>query len=127
MERVKQEEKLALVNISDSERLPREYFHLAAGTSTGGLIALMLFRFGISARKARETYDELAPAIFHPGFVGYYMDKLPGGHWLMDKCGDAKTILGDDKFSDRPLRDAIRNIIRQYGRDEDKRELAAGK
>jgi hypothetical protein len=48
------EKENASIKIPDlSERLPVDYFSLAAGTSTGGLIALMLFRLRMSKLRQR--------------------------------------------------------------------------
>ena len=60
MEAVKEKEIKEKVNMSDEERLPRDYFHLAAGTSTGGLIALMLFRLNMSTSDAIVAYQDMA-------------------------------------------------------------------
>lgn len=43
---------------------PCEYFDLIGGTSTGGLIAVMLGRLEMSIEDAITAYKELAPEIF---------------------------------------------------------------
>jgi len=43
---------------------PCEYFHLIGGTSTGGLIALMLGRLRMDTREALEQYNTVAGNIF---------------------------------------------------------------
>lgn len=43
---------------------PCDYFDMICGTSTGGLIALMLGRMGLSVDEAIAAYDELSPRIF---------------------------------------------------------------
>jgi len=64
------------------ERKPVDYFDLAAGTSTGGLIALMLFRLHMSTSQVMEVYNSRAKDIFSPTFLGIPLDKVPLGHWL---------------------------------------------
>ncbi|KAK5659987.1 hypothetical protein OQA88_13453 [Cercophora sp. LCS_1] len=43
---------------------PHEYFDLIAGTSTGGLIAIMLGRLRMSIKESIEAYKVLSPQIF---------------------------------------------------------------
>ncbi|KAL9610366.1 MAG: hypothetical protein Q9167_004936 [Letrouitia subvulpina] len=43
---------------------PCEYFHLIGGTSTGGLIALMLGRLRMTTEEALRKYNKIAGAIF---------------------------------------------------------------
>ncbi|KAL8718789.1 MAG: hypothetical protein Q9225_004121 [Loekoesia sp. 1 TL-2023] len=43
---------------------PCEYFHLIGGTSTGGLIALMLGRLQMTTKDALRTYNSIAGSIF---------------------------------------------------------------
>ena len=43
---------------------PCDYFHMICGTSTGGLIALMLGRMRLSIDKCIEAYSEMSPHIF---------------------------------------------------------------
>ncbi|KAL2263401.1 hypothetical protein VTK26DRAFT_6943 [Humicola hyalothermophila] len=43
---------------------PCEFFHLIAGTSTGGLIAIMLGRLRMSTKEALQAYDSCAARIF---------------------------------------------------------------
>ncbi|KAK4170202.1 hypothetical protein QBC43DRAFT_196930 [Cladorrhinum sp. PSN259] len=46
---------------------PCDYFHMIAGTSTGGLIAIMLGRLRMSTEEALREYDECAEQIFCKG------------------------------------------------------------
>ncbi|KAH6845340.1 hypothetical protein B0I37DRAFT_182169 [Chaetomium sp. MPI-CAGE-AT-0009] len=43
---------------------PCEFFHMIAGTSTGGLIAIMLGRLRMSTKEALDEYDNCAAKIF---------------------------------------------------------------
>ena len=46
--------------------LPCDWFQLIGGTSTGGLIAIMLSRLRMTAVEAAEQYNNLAKEIFGP-------------------------------------------------------------
>lgn len=46
------------------EPRPCDYFDLVGGTSTGGLIALMIGRFGMTASQCLAEYTSLAKKIF---------------------------------------------------------------
>ncbi|KAI3529779.1 hypothetical protein CABS03_00622 [Colletotrichum abscissum] len=43
---------------------PQDYFHLMGGTSTGGLIAIMLGRMGMSTEEAINAYESFAKDVF---------------------------------------------------------------
>ncbi|CAN9313493.1 unnamed protein product [Alternaria alternata] len=43
---------------------PCDYFHMICGTSTGGLIALMLGRLRMTVDQCIEAYDEMSPDVF---------------------------------------------------------------
>ena len=45
---------------------PCEVFNLICGTSTGGLIAIMLGRLGMSVQEAIDAYLELSKCVFAP-------------------------------------------------------------
>jgi patatin-like phospholipase/acyl hydrolase len=64
MERVKDYEIENKLNPSRDTRDPVDYFHLAAGTSTGGIIALMLFRLRMSVQKTIDEYEKIGPKVF---------------------------------------------------------------
>ncbi|KAI1412586.1 FabD/lysophospholipase-like protein [Hypoxylon sp. FL1857] len=50
-------------NLSSLPR-PCEYFHLMAGTSTGGLVAILLSRFKMTTKDAIEAYYDFSGKIF---------------------------------------------------------------
>jgi hypothetical protein len=73
---------------------PRDIFSLVAGTSTGGLIALMLGRFGMSIDDCIHQYWTLSKEIFgHCSTIG----KLSRG-------------LLKDRYDGRRLRESVRNL-----------------
>ncbi|KAH8924680.1 FabD/lysophospholipase-like protein, partial [Atractiella rhizophila] len=51
-------------NPEKKELRPCDYFDLICGTSTGGLIAIMLGRLGMTTRQCIQVYGELAQRIF---------------------------------------------------------------
>ncbi|KIJ50219.1 hypothetical protein M422DRAFT_159712 [Sphaerobolus stellatus SS14] len=58
MDRVQSQEKLS------STPLPCEYFDMIGGTSTGGIIALMLGRLRMSINDVIDCYEQLTKAVF---------------------------------------------------------------
>ncbi|KAF4546132.1 putative kinesin, partial [Lasiodiplodia theobromae] len=75
------------------EELPRpcDYFHLIGGTSTGGLIALLLGRFRMSTEEALRIYNEIAGSIF---------------------CkGNKKPSFKDGTFKATTLKNAVRELV----------------
>jgi patatin-like phospholipase/acyl hydrolase len=94
------------------ERKPVDYFDLAAGSSTGGLIALMLFRLNMSTSQVMEVYNLRAKDIFSPVFLGIRLDKVPLGHWLAFKILlKIKTLFTGQEFSNDGLKDAIDSVV----------------
>jgi hypothetical protein len=98
MDKVREIENQNGTNPSTEPRLPVDYFHLAAGTSTGGIIAVMLFRLRMPISKAIEKYMEIGPKVF--------------GH--EDRSGRAR-------FAEKPLLDCIDEVISQYGQTDEER------
>ncbi|KAF5698512.1 hypothetical protein FMUND_15076 [Fusarium mundagurra] len=108
------------VNENRQEKLlPKQCFELAGGTSTGGLIALMLFRLGMDTQEAIDIYRDMAKNVFSPrlpdflggwslhklGFVGYAL----GNPYLR-----LKALLLPSRFSDYYLKAAIDDVMRRY-------------
>ena len=48
----------------DEEPLPQDHFDLIAGSGTGGLLAIMLGRLGMSATQCATKYADLAGEVF---------------------------------------------------------------
>jgi patatin-like phospholipase/acyl hydrolase len=92
---------------------PCQYFHMIGGTSTGGLIALMLGRMRLSVDDCIDAYTELSPKIF---------TKLH--HRVKLSTGQSQG-----RFDHRALEHGIKEILKKYGFAEDtlfKEPLDAG-
>lgn len=50
---------------------PANYFELVAGTSTGGIIAIMLFRLHMTVEQAIEQYKYISQEVFRPKVFGW--------------------------------------------------------
>ena len=74
---------------------PHEIFDFVAGTSTGGLIAIMLGKLGMSIEQCIESYHNLSKAIFGKKHI---RGKMTGG-------------LGPTRYSGSRLRECVRNLI----------------
>ncbi|KAG4433866.1 hypothetical protein IFR05_010652 [Cadophora sp. M221] len=81
--------------------LPADYFDLICGTSTGGLIAILLGRLRLSVPQAIEKYGELSKHVF----------------------SEQKRSWQDGKFKASRLEEAIRKVLIDtlgQGRDEER-------
>jgi patatin-like phospholipase/acyl hydrolase len=63
----------------DNEPRPCEVFDLIAGTSTGGLIAVMLGRLHMTVDECIAAYEEVGKKIFSSGPAGGQVGKLVKG------------------------------------------------
>lgn len=82
---------------------PCELFDMIGGTSTGGLIAIMLGRLRMSVRACIDTYLEISPRIFtriHHKSVNW-KGKMQG------------------RFDHLALENAVKDMLRQQGQNED--------
>ncbi|KAJ7109063.1 acyl transferase/acyl hydrolase/lysophospholipase, partial [Mycena crocata] len=96
MHRIKEAEGL------ETSPLPCDYFHLIAGTSTGGIIAIMLGRLRMSVEQAIECYDALSGEIFRKSkrigdgkYSATTLEKMIK-NIVEDRAGDSETPLLDD-------------------------------
>ncbi|KAF8532807.1 acyl transferase/acyl hydrolase/lysophospholipase, partial [Trichophaea hybrida] len=80
---------------------PYQYFDLIGGTSTGGLIAIMLGRLRMSTEDALNEYTELAEYVF----------------------GERKLPFQDGLFKAARLEEAIKRIVAKYGGDDDTEDM----
>lgn len=72
---------------------PCDYFDLIGGTSTGGLIALLLGRLGLSADDALLEYGKIGHKVF----------------------SDRKSSASEGMFKATKLEAAIRGIVKEFG------------
>ncbi|KAJ7109032.1 FabD/lysophospholipase-like protein [Mycena crocata] len=91
MHRIKVEKELT------ATPLPCDYFDLIAGTSTGGIIAIMLGRLRMSVEEAIQCYDDLSGRVFRKS-THLHDGKYSSDHHTIvkDRTGDSETPLLDD-------------------------------
>ena len=84
------------------ERHPHHIFQLVAGTSTGGLIALMLGKMGMTVDECIKKYEELSKVIF-------------GKKHLRGRMTHG---LAPARYSGKRLQKCIRTLLRERELDE---------
>jgi patatin-like phospholipase/acyl hydrolase len=82
---------------------PQDIFELVAGTSTGGLIAIMLGKLGMSVEQCIDSYQELSRQVFGRK---HFRGRLTGG-------------LAPSKYSGRRLQKCVQRLLRDRGFTED--------
>lgn len=85
-----------------SELQPQDVFQLVAGTSTGGLIALMLGKMGMSVEECIGQYEMLSKTIFGKK---HFRGRITRG-------------LAPARYSGKRLRKCIRTLLRERQLDE---------
>ncbi|CBY02050.1 hypothetical protein LEMA_P008370.1 [Plenodomus lingam JN3] len=86
---------------------PCDYFDLIGGTSTGGIIAIMLSRLRLDCKQCISVYSKLAQQIFK-----------------RDRCFKAfglKIPTGATRFSGAVLANAIKTALKDLGYDENEK------
>ncbi|KAL2263400.1 hypothetical protein VTK26DRAFT_6942 [Humicola hyalothermophila] len=78
---------------------PCDYFHLIAGTSTGGLIAIMLGRLRMSTEEALREYDRCAAKVF--------------------SFRNKKWTTVTEKFRATALQEVVEDLVRRRNMGED--------
>lgn len=99
--------------------LPVDFFELAAGTSTGGIIAIMLFRLRMSADEACRQYYKVAKQVFSPKIWGWSISWIPGARYI----NNAKLLFQSARFGAGPLRKAIDDVVDEFGLDDNDRQM----
>ena len=87
----------------DPDVEPHNIFDLVAGTSTGGLIAIMLGKLGMSLQDCIEAYDKLSKEIFR---TKHRRSRLTFG-------------LAPAKYSGSKLERCIRKLLKDRKLDEE--------
>jgi patatin-like phospholipase/acyl hydrolase len=122
MTQIRTKELSSRFSSNTTVRLPVDYFDLAAGTSTGGIIALMLFRLRMSTAQALEMYYRLAADVFSPTFCGVSVNRWGSvGYLFGSGWRKIKIICGQPQFSEKPLMKAIDVLVGEHpidGADE---------
>lgn len=97
-----------LSNIRGARLEPWQEFDMIAGTSTGGLIAIMLGRLRMSVADCIKAYKHLSHEIFTPT------------HGSANVAGKAVDFLkAKGKFRSEPLERCIKQILKEHNLSED--------
>ncbi|KAE9970778.1 hypothetical protein EG327_010154 [Venturia inaequalis] len=106
MQKVALEEKRLRIRPRDNNDLPHpcDYFDLIGGTSTGGIIAILLGRLRLDVRDCIKIYLKMSAIIFRKD------------HSL--RIGKAKIPTGPNRFSAAVLEAAVKTALKEYGFDE---------
>ncbi|KAF4993509.1 hypothetical protein FGRMN_6438 [Fusarium graminum] len=113
MERVRDRKGLA-----ETPR-PSDYFELAGGTSTGGIMGIMLFRLRMSVDDTIKEYDRIAKTIFKPKIYGMDISWMPGASYL----NNSKALVQDSRFDAGSMSKAIDEVVEKFGLDENDKKL----
>lgn len=102
--------------------LPADYFELAAGTSTGGIIGIMLFRLKMTVKDTIEQYLKIGEKVFSPKIYGWNIGRvLPVG--VAAFINNSKNVVQDSRFDDGSLKDAINDVVAEFGLDQNDKNL----
>src|ERR1700733_4294359 len=92
-----------------------EYFQLAAGTSTSGLAAVMLFRLRMRVPEAIDAYKDFAEAIFEPKIFGWQFKKLGGfGLALGNFWLKLKMVFNQARYDPAALEAKTKEIVAKH-------------
>lgn len=101
---------------------PADYFELAAGTSTGGIMGIMLFRLRMTAHDTILQYNRIAEEVFSPKIYGWGINKIFGdtvAGWI----NNSKTLVQNSRFDDVSMKAAIDRVVGEFGLDKNDKEL----
>lgn len=94
--------RLTKLGAAEGQIQPHHIFKLVAGTSTGGLIALMLGKMGLTVDECIERYERLSKIVFGKK---HFRGRFTHG-------------LAPAKYSGKGLRKCIQDSLRIRGLDE---------
>jgi patatin-like phospholipase/acyl hydrolase len=101
---------------------PADYFELAAGTSTGGIIGIMLFRLRMTVEDTIKQYDKIGKNVFSPKIYGWNIGRvLPVA--VADFINNSKNVVQNSRFDDADLKKAIDDVVAEFGLDENDKKL----
>lgn len=96
---------------------PADYFELAAGTSTGGIIGIMLFRLCMTVEDTITQYYKIGEDVFSPKVYGWNIGKvLPVK--MASFINNSKNVVQDNRFDDVSLKNAIDDVVAEFGLDD---------
>ncbi|KAG0046282.1 hypothetical protein BGZ83_008540 [Gryganskiella cystojenkinii] len=101
--------------------LPADYFEMAAGTSAGGINAIMFFRLRMNTREAIEQYIILSKEMFAPTLRGWHVP-----FWMDGIVNTTKMVVTSTRFNSKRLEKAIDNVMESYGLDADDKVKKGG-
>jgi patatin-like phospholipase/acyl hydrolase len=87
---------------------PCDYFDLIGGTSTGGLIAIMLGRLKMDIEECINAYIQISKDVFQPKKKKFD---------ILGRASDALKVLG--RFDSEALKRGIQEIVAQSGEIRD--------
>ena len=94
--------------------LPCDYFELAAGTSAGGINAIMLFRLRMTAEQAIEQYRIISKEMFRVTVCGW---RVPT--WMEGIVSTIRLVFLNTRFNSSRLKKAIDSVVEKHGLDPD--------
>ncbi|KAF4454459.1 Calcium-independent phospholipase A2-gamma [Fusarium austroafricanum] len=100
---------------------PAEYSELASGTSTGGIIGIMLFLLRMTAQQAIDQYEVFAEQVFSPKIYGKSISWM--SKFLSSPLNNSKTLVQSSRFHDQALKKAIDDVVALHGLDDHDQHL----
>lgn len=112
MNKVKERKNLSVVP------RPADYFELAAGTSSGGIIAIMLFRLRMTTRDAIAQFRAISQTMFLPTVHGCAIPNFIGP--IVDDC---RMVFENARFDPANLETYTDRVVGMFGLDANDRDL----
>lgn len=101
---------LAAADTHHDERRPVDYFDLTGGTSTGGIIAVMLSRLEMTCSEAIDVYKSISSSIFAVRVFGLNVGQIPVIERLCPVILGFKTVFSS-RFSSKYIDQNIADIL----------------